>query len=110
MTTEYTLIEAIANTAEVPDSGIHSNVVFSNESLRVTTFGFAAGEELSDHSTPMDAVLHFLDGEGEVTCGGERHTVTGGAWMHMEPNLLHGVKATTPMKMLLIVCRAARDG
>ena len=37
----------------------------------VTVFAFDAGQGLSEHTAPFDALVQVLDGEGEVVIGGE---------------------------------------
>lgn len=105
MSKEFTLLESLAGAVDAPSSGILSKVVFSDEALRVTLFGFAAGEEMTDHATTMEALLHFVEGEAELTLGAEVFPVAAGAWVQMNPGLVHGIKAKSAVKMLLVLLR-----
>jgi len=108
MSDAYTCIPSLGALVEVPDGGVLSKPVFTNEHLRCTLFGLAPGEELSEHTTTMEAVVQILEGEAEMTLGGDAHTVQAGAWIRMEPNLPHSIKAVTPVKFLLAVLREVK--
>ncbi len=101
----FTLLESLAEQMAIPEQGIHSKPVFSNATLRATLFGMAEGEELTEHTTSMEALLVFLEGEAEVRLAGETHTVRPGAWLRMEPRLPHSLRAQTPLKFVLWLLR-----
>jgi len=108
---DYTLVPDLADLAEVPEDGILSKPMFTDARLRATLFALSAGQELTEHTSTMEAILQFLEGEAEITLGSDAHTVGPGTWVRMAPNLVHGIKAVTPLKMLLIVLRESnRDG
>ena len=109
MSADYTLIESLASTVQCPDDGILSKPIYTDERMRVTLFALSAGQEMTEHTTTMEALLQFLEGEAEITMGDDRHTVRAGAWVQMSPNLRHSIKATHPLKMLLVVLRPAPD-
>jgi quercetin dioxygenase-like cupin family protein len=104
----FTLIPSLAEGVEVPREGILSRPIHSDAQMRVTLFGMSAGQEMTEHTTTMEAILQFIAGEARITLGGESHTVAAGAWVRMAPNLPHSIHALTPLKMLLIVLRGSR--
>ena len=69
--------------------------------IKIMGFGFAAGYELKEHTAPVDVVLHFLDGEAEVTLAGESKHAHAGTIIHIPKEMPHSVRALTPVKMLL---------
>ena len=69
MTTTYTHFSDLAKEVQAPDKGILSRTLFSDDRLKVVLFGFAQGEELSEHTASMPAVLHFLQGEAKLMLG-----------------------------------------
>jgi quercetin dioxygenase-like cupin family protein len=71
----------------------------------VVLFGFAQGEELSEHTAPMPALLHFLQGDAAVTLGGNRHAAAAGTWVHIAKGLRHSIQAKTPVVMLLLLLK-----
>ena len=105
MTEPYTLIASLADTVACPDDGILSKPIFTNDRMRITLFAMSAGQELTEHTTTMEALLQFIEGEAEITLGADTHQAGPGAWTRMEPNLKHSIKALSPLKMMLIVLR-----
>lgn len=96
-----------AQLPELAADTIVSRTIYRDEQLRTILFAFAAGQELSEHSTSFTAVLHFLQGEAHVTLGGEEVEAKAGSWIHMAPNLKHSVYAKTPVQMLLMMIKEA---
>jgi quercetin dioxygenase-like cupin family protein len=88
-----------------PADGILSRTVFQNERLKVVLFGFAAGQELSEHTASVPAIMHFLSGEAAVTVGGQALTASAGTWVHMPAAMPHAIAARAPTVMLLLMLR-----
>lgn len=86
---------------EIPPDSIISRTVFSDKAFKAILFGFAAGQELSEHTASRPAVLHFVQGEAQLTLAGEAMHAAPGTWVHMQPNLPHSILAQTPVVMLL---------
>lgn len=86
---------------EVPADSIVSRSLYKDKRINVTLFAFAAGQELTEHTSARPATLQFLQGEADLTLGEERHQVKPGAWVYMAPNLPHSIVAKTPLVMLL---------
>jgi len=71
----------------------------------LTVFAFDQGQELSEHSAPFDAYVQVLDGEVELTIGGEAVRSALGETVLMPADVPHAVKALGRFKMLLIMIR-----
>ena len=71
----------------------------------LTLFAFDAGEELSEHTAPFDAFVQVLDGEVELTIGGETVIARAGETVRMPAGVPHAVKARARFKMLLAMVR-----
>ena len=99
---EYTYYADLFREFELPSKGILSQVLHKDERLNITAFGFSPGEELSTHSSPTPAVLYFLEDEGVVQLGADSQPVCTGSLVFMQPNLPHGIRATTGLRMLLV--------
>jgi quercetin dioxygenase-like cupin family protein len=80
---------------ETPADGTLSRTLFQD-----VLFSFSAGQELSEHTASMPAIMHFLSGESDVTLGPERVTASAGTWIHMAAQLPHSIRTKTPVKML----------
>jgi len=74
----------------------------------VTLFAFEAGQELSEHTAPFDAIVEVLDGEVDLVIGGEPVTARAGETVLMPANVPHAVKARARFKMLLTMVRQAK--
>jgi len=87
------------------EGAVVSRTLVETEASTITLFAFDQGQGLSEHSTPFDALVQVLDGEGEFTIGGEAHTVAKGQIILMPANVPHAVRATRRFKMLLTMLR-----
>jgi quercetin dioxygenase-like cupin family protein len=90
---------------EIPPDSIVSRSIYEADHLKAVLFGFAAGQELSEHTASSAAILHFIEGEAELTLGTENQVAQAGTWIHMAANLPHSVKARTRLVMLLLLLR-----
>jgi quercetin dioxygenase-like cupin family protein len=71
----------------------------------ITLFAFDAGEGLSEHSAPFDAILTVTDGVADITIAGAPFTVKAGEMIILPANIPHGVQATQRFKMTLTMIR-----
>jgi quercetin dioxygenase-like cupin family protein len=105
MKTPYTHISDLAKEAQPPEKGILSRTLFNDEKVKAVIFGFAQGEELSEHTASMPAILQFIQGEATVTLGDDRHEAKAGTWVHMPTGQRHSIQAKTPVVMLLLLLK-----
>src|SRR3954447_7133033 len=105
MTLPYTHFLDPAKEVQPPDKGILSRTLYNDDRLKAVLFGFAQGEDLSEHTASMPAVLHFLQGEGKLTLGGDTVEAKPGTWIHMANGLRHSIQAKTPVVMLLLLLK-----
>ena len=82
-------------------------ILDKKEAGNLTLFSFAAGQGLSEHTSPYDAVVEILDGEAEITIDGVPQTVRTGELLIMPANTPHALFARVRFKMLLIMIRKA---
>ncbi len=90
---------------EIPGHSIISRTIHSDEKVKVVLFGFAPGQELSEHTASMPAMLYIVSGEADLTLGNDRFSVQTGSLVHMSANLSHSIHARTPTTMLLLLLR-----
>ncbi len=86
---------------------IVSKTLVEKETGTVTLFAFHQGQALSEHTAPFDALVHVIEGEGEIRIAGVPHRVAAGEMIVMPAGRPHAVKALTPFKMMLIMIRDA---
>ncbi len=90
---------------EIQPDAIVSRQVHADDLVKVTLFGFAAGQELSEHTASNPAILQVLAGEGTFGLGEDQFDVGPGSFAHMAPNLPHTVTARTPLVLLLTMIK-----
>ncbi|MBI3866667.1 MAG: cupin domain-containing protein [Planctomycetia bacterium] len=105
MTTAYTYFLDLAKESEPPADGILSRTVFQDDRIKAVAFGFAQGQELSEHTAAKPAMLSFVKGEATVRLGDDVQDAQSGTWIHMPANLKHSIKAKTPVVMLLVLLK-----
>lgn len=88
------------------DGAVVSRTIVDRKIGTLTVFSFAAGEGLSEHTAPFDAVVQILDGTAEITIAGTVHQVKAGELLIMPANQPHALRAVQPFKMLLTMIRA----
>jgi quercetin dioxygenase-like cupin family protein len=85
--------------------GIASRVLARTAAGNITLFAFDAGEELSEHTAPFDALVLTLSGALTLTIG-DREVVTSPQSVVLMPaNVPHAIRAQVPSRMLLIMLR-----
>lgn len=72
----------------------------------VTLFAFDAGQRLSEHTAPFDALVQIVDGEAIVTIAGIESNLSAGQVVIMPANVPHAVRGDSKFKMLLTMIRA----
>ena len=105
MNEEFIYLADVADHQEIPAHGILTRTLQNDDSTKTVWFGFAAGEELSEHTAATPAVLYFVRGEARLTLGDQQIDARAGTWVHMPPNLPHSIAAKTPGVMLLTLVK-----
>lgn len=88
------------------DGSVVSKSLINQKTGIVTLFAFAQGEELSEHTSPFDAMVYVLNGVAEITISGNLNTVKEGEMIIMPANEPHALKALDRFKMLLIMIKS----
>jgi quercetin dioxygenase-like cupin family protein len=92
-------------TPQLPEKGVLSRPLISEEHVRVIWFGFDAGQLLSEHTAACPVTLQVLSGEGTVTLGDERLAARAGFWAYLPAHLPHSIEAATPLCLLLTMIK-----
>lgn len=96
----------LANLAGYQEGAVVSRTVVDKPVGTITAFAFDAGEGLSEHTAPYDAIVQVLDGEAEIIIAGKVQTVGAGEIIIMPANIPHSMRAVKRFKMLLVMIRA----
>ena len=102
----YTLFDDVAGEVEIPADGTLSRVLFKDGPLRLVAFAFDAGQELTEHTASVPAIVQVISGALTVEVGGERHRMGPQSWLFLEAGEPHSVYADEPSQMLLTMIRA----
>ncbi len=96
----------LAELVQYADGSVVSRTLSDNDSGTLTLFAFDTGQGLSEHSAPFDAFVQILDGEAELTIGGQVTTAKAGDIIVMPANVPHSLRAPKKFKMLLTMLRS----
>jgi len=96
---------SLADLVRVQPGAVVSRTLVKKKAGTVTAFGFDAGEGLSEHTAPYEALVLLLDGEAEVTVEGAPHLVRAGQLIALPAGRPHALRAVTAFTMLLIMIR-----
>ncbi len=88
------------------EGAVVSRTLINQKTGTVTLFAFDAGQELSEHTVPYDALAQVLDGETEISIAGQPYHLKAGDLIIMPANQPHAVKALTKFKMMLTMIRS----
>ena len=96
----------MADLIEYQEGSVVSRTIIDQKTGTLTLFAFAAGQGLSEHTAPFDALVYLLDGEAEITIAGQRHRLSEKDMIIMPANKPHALKAIENFKMLLVMIRS----
>jgi quercetin dioxygenase-like cupin family protein len=88
------------------EGSIVSRQIIKKDTGNLTLFAFDAGQEVSEHTAPFDAMVQIIDGEAIVNLAGETHTLKVGEGIIMPADSVHSLKAEKQFKMLLSMIRS----
>ena len=89
----------------IPVDSIVSRTIHDDEFTKVILFGFAKGQELSEHTASMPAIIHILQGEFQIILGEDEIHAQSGSWFHLDANLTHALTAKSQAVMLLTLIK-----
>ncbi|MBI3985994.1 MAG: cupin domain-containing protein [Lentisphaerae bacterium] len=85
---------------------IVSKTLVDRKAGTLTLFAFDAGQGLSEHTAPYDAVVEIIEGEAELIIAGKTVKAGAGDLVIMPAKVPHAVRAVKRFKMLLIMIRS----
>jgi quercetin dioxygenase-like cupin family protein len=96
----------LADLVDYQDGAVVSREIINKKTGTVTLFAFAAGQGLSEHTAPFDALVQLLDGEADITVSGKTLRLKEGEIVIMPANQPHALKAVSRFKMILTMIRS----
>ena len=97
---------AQADLVQYQPGAVVSRALVKKAAGTVTAFAFDAGEGLSEHTTPFDALVLMVDGDAEIAISGVTHRVKASDILMLPAHRPHAVKAVTKFKMILVMIKA----
>jgi quercetin dioxygenase-like cupin family protein len=96
----------LTDLVDYQDGAVVSREIIYKKTGTVTLFAFAAGQGLSEHTAPFDALVQLLDGEADITISGKTLRLKEGEIVIMPANQPHALKAVSRFKMILTMIRS----
>ena len=98
-------ISKLINFVEYQDDAIVSKTLLDTKAETVTIFAFAAGQGLSEHAAPFEAMVSIIDGDAEITIDSKSIHLKAGEMVTMPSNTPHALQAIKKFKMMLVMQR-----
>lgn len=95
----------VAHMIDYAEGGVVSKELIHNNAGSVTLFSFDAGQQLSEHTAPFDALLQVVEGEMELSVEGKVNVVKAGEAFVIPNGARHSVSAAKPFKMIITMIR-----
>jgi quercetin dioxygenase-like cupin family protein len=102
----YANAASLKNLADYQKGAVVSKEILKKETGTVTLFAFDAGQGLSEHTAPFDALVCILDGTAEIIISGKSNLVREGEIIIMPAHEPHELKANERFKMMLVMIRS----
>src|SRR5687767_648590 len=98
---DLSLISLVTPTAH----GIASRILAKMSGGNVTLFAFDAGQGLTEHTSPFEALVMVLEGACTLTIGGRPVRATPGTIVRMPAGVAHAVDAVEATRLVLVMLR-----
>ncbi len=105
MEQRYPVVQ-LADAIEYQEGSVVSKTIINQKTGNVTLFAFDKGQDLSEHTSPYDALVYVIDGVAEITISGQPIRVSAGEMIIMPAHEPHALLALEPFKMLLVMIRS----
>ena len=98
-------VSKLINFVQYQEGAVVSKTLLDTKTETVTIFAFAAGQGLSEHTSPFEAMVSILDGEAGITIDGKSIHLKAGEMITMPANIPHALQAIKKFKMMLVMQR-----
>ena len=95
----------LLSVATVEENAVVTKPLYEQGPVRLVLFAMDAEQVLSDHSAPMAALVHVLDGRLAFTVAGQEQELTANDWLSMPAGEVHSVRAIEPTRFLLTLIK-----
>lgn len=105
---QFSKVHKLQELVEYAEGQVISRTIAQFPTVSITLFAMDAGEGISTHTAPGDAMVQIIDGEAEITIGEAVLTVKDGETVVMPADVPHGLEARKRFKMLLTVVKMVK--
>lgn len=105
-TPEHSVVKTLEKMVEYQDGSVVSKTVIGKKTGTVTLFAFDAGQSLSEHTAPFDALVYVMDGKAEISIAQNVQQVAKGQMIILPANIPHAVNAVSQFKMMLVMIKS----
>lgn len=103
---EKAKIYQVKDAVEYASGSIVSKIVARNKAGNITLFAFDAGQNLSEHTAPFDALVQVIEGKANISIDRKVYNLSEGQMIIMPANITHAVHADGKFKMLLTMLKS----
>jgi len=93
---------------EFAQDGIVSKTILKKLDEEVSLFCMSTGQMLSSHTSSYPAIIHVLQGKGEITLAKKKYEAKTNSWFFMPANLPHAVSSTENLVFLLTLFKGTK--
>jgi len=99
-------VRRLGELVDFQPGSVVSRTVIKKPTGTVTLFAFDAGQGLSEHTAPFDALVYLVEGAADIDIDRVTHRVEAGQTITLPANRPHALRAVTPFKMMLVMIRS----
>jgi len=86
---------------EFAQDGIVSKTLVKTSRKEVSLFCMSAGQTISTHKSSNPAIIHVIQGQGDIALGNKTYHAKPNSWFYMPAQLPHAIEATENLVFML---------
>lgn len=105
MSIESAIPQPLKSSIDYAKDATVSKIVRKHKKGNVTLFAFDKGQNLSEHTSPYEAIALIIEGNCTITIDGNENKMSEGDMIIIPADVPHAVEASEAFKMLLIMIK-----
>ncbi|XHX78332.1 MAG: cupin domain-containing protein [Stenomitos frigidus ULC029] len=90
-----------AETIAYPETGVRRKTLLEDANCQYALLSLAAGTEIAEHTSPRNATVNVIEGQGMLILEGKEIALESGVFVVMPAAAPHALKATANLTFLL---------
>lgn len=99
-------VQSLKKSIDYQHGSVVSKTIIDKPTGTVTLFAFDAGQGLSEHTAPYDAMVYVVEGKAAVTISGKQNLLVEGDMIIMPADRPHALEAVERFKMMLVMIKS----